>query len=299
MTADVNDTVLPQHRPVLTGGTGRSGSTVVGRLLDNHPDLALTRPMEVRFIAGNHGIADAAWLATHKPEKAHAAAELAVDRLLDRWYRRAEDVGLHTTVHRGDLGVWCKEYLDAFDADPVGASRTLTEQIMAAVIAPLSAPRWVDTTPANARRADRVEVIYPHASVIAVIRDGRDVAASFVNQTFGPDDVFEALAQWERRMLMTHQAIAAAAPGRVLVVDLLDLVVRDRQATLATLLDFIGVPPSDALQTWFDKEMSASAAHVGRWRSGFDAETTARIDNEYAQITERLAAQGVRLPAAD
>ena len=290
---------MPQQRPVLTGGTGRSGSTVVGRLLDNHPELALSRPMEVRFIAGNHGIADAAWMSQHRPAKARAAAELAVDRLLDRWYRRADSVGLHTTVHRGDLGVWCKQYLDEFDEDPIGASRVLTEQIMGTVVAPLSAPRWVDTTPANARRADRVELIYPQAAVIAVIRDGRDVAASFVNQTFGPDDVFDALAQWERRMLMTHQAIAAAAPGRVLVVDLFDLVVRARQATLTQLLDFIGVPPSDALQTWFDQEMSADAAHMGRWRSGFDADTTARIDSEYAAITERLASQGVRLPVAD
>lgn len=290
--------MTPEQRPVLTGGTGRSGSTVIGRLLDNHPDLALSRPMEVRFIAGNHGVADAAWMAQHQPAKARAAAELAVDRLLDRWYRRAENVGLHTSVHRGDLGVWCKTYLDAFDEDPIGASRALTEQIMHAVIAPLSAPRWVDTTPANARRADRVELIYPHASVIAVIRDGRDVAASFVNQTFGPDDVFEALAQWERRMLMTHEAMAAAAPGRVLVLDLLDLVVRDRQASLTRLLDFIGVLPDDALQAWFDNQMSADAAHVGRWRSGFDPDTTARIDSAYAEIIERLAAQGVQIPAA-
>ena len=46
-------------RPVLVGGTGRSGSTIVGHLLDHHPALTLTRPMEVRFIAGTDGLADA------------------------------------------------------------------------------------------------------------------------------------------------------------------------------------------------------------------------------------------------
>ena len=47
------------ERPVLVGGTGRSGSTIVGHLLDHHPDLTLTRPMEVRFIAGHQGLSDA------------------------------------------------------------------------------------------------------------------------------------------------------------------------------------------------------------------------------------------------
>jgi hypothetical protein len=48
-----------------------------------------------------------------------------------------------------------------------------------------------------------------------VTRDGRDVSASFVSQTFGPDDVFEALDQWERRMLASHRAALASRPDRL------------------------------------------------------------------------------------
>ena len=71
-------------RPILVGGTGRSGSTIVGHLLDHHPELTLTRPMEVRFITGNDGLADALAIAQRKPgsPKAAAAAELAVNRLV-------------------------------------------------------------------------------------------------------------------------------------------------------------------------------------------------------------------------
>ena len=72
--------------PVLVGGTGRSGSTIVGHLLDHHPQLTLTRPMEVRFITGNDGIADALAIATRKPEtgKAKAAVRLAASRIMER-----------------------------------------------------------------------------------------------------------------------------------------------------------------------------------------------------------------------
>ena len=100
-------------RPVLVGGTGRSGSTIVGDLLDHHPDLTLTRPMEVRFIAGNDGLADALALGLRRPgsPKSLAAADLAVDRLLTRWFERAPDVGLHTSMSREDVERWAHEYL--------------------------------------------------------------------------------------------------------------------------------------------------------------------------------------------
>ena len=61
--------------PIFVGGTGRSGSTIVGHLLDHHPDVTLTRPMEVRFIAGNDGFIDALVKADTKRGK--KAAELA------------------------------------------------------------------------------------------------------------------------------------------------------------------------------------------------------------------------------
>jgi hypothetical protein len=61
-------------RPVLVGGTGRSGSTIVGHLLDHHPELTLTRPMEVRFLAGNDGLADALAVALRRPGSPKAQA---------------------------------------------------------------------------------------------------------------------------------------------------------------------------------------------------------------------------------
>jgi len=66
----------PLLNPVFVGGTGRSGSTIVGDLLDHHPEITLTRPMEVRFITGNNGIADALGKAGKPSGK--KAAELAV-----------------------------------------------------------------------------------------------------------------------------------------------------------------------------------------------------------------------------
>ena len=285
-------------RPVLVGGTGRSGSTIVGDLLDHHPELTLTRPMEVRFIAGNDGLADALHLGLRKvgSPKSLAAADLAVDRLLNRWFERTPEVGLHTSMSREDVERWAHEYLVGFPTDPLGATRTLTTQIMGRIAEKLGASRLVDTTPANARKADRLEPVYPDSTVVVVTRDGRDVAASFVSQSFGPDDVFEALDQWEQRMLRTHSAVAACRPGRVLTIELMDLVVNDRAGTLERLCDGIGISVDPGMVAWFDANVTADGAHPGRWRRDFDEETCALIDDRYALAVERLTALGVDIP---
>ena len=145
--------------------------------------------------------------------KSLAAAELAADRLLNRWFERAPDVGLHTSMSREDVERWAHEYLVDFPADPLDATRSLTTRIMDRIAEKLGASRLVDTTPANARKADRLEPIYPDSTVVVVTRDGRDVAASFVSQSFGPDDVFEALDQWEQRMIAHAHGRRRLSPG--------------------------------------------------------------------------------------
>lgn len=283
-------------QPVLVGGTGRSGSTIVGHLLDHHPDLTLTRPMEVRFITGNDGFVDA--LAQAQKSSGQVAADLAVDRLLNRWFYRAETVGLHTSMDRDYLVNLTSEYLQQFPNNPQRATQGLVYSIMDQVAAGCGAVRWVDTTPANARKADRVESIYPDSKVVIVTRDGRDVAASFIHQDFGPSDVFAALDQWEQRTVKAHKATERSAPGRVLTFELLDLVRNDRAATLSALLDHVGVAPSQEMTDWFNANMTAESSHAGRWRRDFDDRTIEAIDAHYSEICSRLAKKGIPIPAS-
>jgi hypothetical protein len=251
--------------------------------------------MEVRFITGRHGLAEALAIVQRNPQDGDEVSARVVERLKDRWYFRAEEVGLHTTVARPDLDAWCAEYLDGFAADPVRATQQLTAQIMQRVVAPLPGTRWVDTTPANARNADLVGRIYPKAQIIAIQRDGRDVAASFVQQPFGPDDPFEALRKWEQRTRRIHQAYQECAPDRMLIVQLMDLVAHDRAGTMQRICEFLNVPVDPAMLRWFDDNVTADAAHPDRWRRQFDRKTADRLDKRYAEAVERLRAAGVQV----
>ena len=282
--------------PVFVGGTGRSGSTIVGDLLDHHPAITVTIPMEVRFITGNNGIVDA--LAKAGKPAGLKAAELAVDRIHNRWFFRTENVGLHTSMSREFVTETTDRYLAHFENSPQHASQVLVYSIMEKVALGCDAERWVDTTPANARKANLITPIYPQQKVIVMVRDGRDVAASFVHQDFGPSDVFEAVALWEKRMIKSDQAVKRCAAGVVLTLDLQDLVVTERDASLDLILEHCELDDSLEMRDWFNARVTPDGAHAGRWRRDFDDSTCAVIDKVYSDSCDRLRELGISIPVS-
>jgi hypothetical protein len=284
--------------PILVGGTGRSGSTIMGRLLGQHPDLLLTNPEEVRFIANDHGLAEALAMKQGpwpRRMRAKGEAKLAVQRTKGLWYVRNKG-GLQTSMTLEEIDELAAPYFSDFGKTPVKATQNFVHAVMAKIVKDLDGRRWVDGTPANARITDFIEPIYPDCQVVAMIRDGRDVAASFVAQKFGPTEIFASLRQWETRTLRMRQAELACAPGRILTIDMLNLVDVDRDGTLQRICDFLNLPITPEFRAWFNENVRLEDANVGRWRTQFDAETVKKIDATYAEMVERVAAAGAQVP---
>lgn len=287
--------------PVLVGGTGRSGSTILGRLLGQHPDLMLTNPEEVRFIANDHGLAEALAMklgSWPRRVRAKREAKLAIERTKGLWYFRNQKTGLHTSMTLEEIDALAAAYFANFGGAPVEATQAFVYGVMGKITAGLDGRRWVDGTPANARITDFIEPIYPDCQVVAMIRDGRDVAASFVAQKFGPTEIFASLRQWETRMLRMRQAELACTPGRILTIDMLNLVDRDRDGTLERICGFLGLEITPDFRAWFNENVRIEDANVGRWRTQFDEPTVKKIDAVYAEMVERVAASGAQVPLA-
>jgi hypothetical protein len=140
-------------------------------------------------------------------------AKLAVQRTKGLWYFRNKKTGLHTSLTLEEIDEIAAPYFAGFGSTPVEATRAFVYAVMAKVTDGLDGRRWVDGTPANARITDFIEPIYPDCQVVAMIRDGRDVAASFVAQKFGPTEIFASLRQWETLAERDEQIRAAAAAG--------------------------------------------------------------------------------------
>lgn len=285
--------------PVLIGGTGRSGSTILGRLLGQHPDLFLTNPEEVRFIANEGGMATTlATARTWWPKRWLARRESArtVRKCKTVWFDRPGPSGLQLTVTMDELDELGTRYLRDIRVDPLRATTDMTYAIMAKVTASAPGRRWVDGTPANARITDLIEPIYPDCQVVSIIRDGRDVAASFVEQKFGPKEIFEALDTWAQRSRRMKLAVDRCRPGRILTIDMLDLVKYRRQQTVEQVCQFLSIPADPHMVQWFDDNVSEDRAHIGRWRTQFDGPTRDRIDQHYARLVEGLRRDQVPIP---
>ncbi|MDP4825442.1 MAG: sulfotransferase [Candidatus Nanopelagicales bacterium] len=278
--------------PIFVGGTGRSGTTIAGQLLGRHAQVGSTNPRELRFIASFGGLADA-YAGQCTPEE-------VIANLRAHWYVRIKPSGarsgLFRRVSEAELDVLAADYESGFPVDSFAASRRFAETIVSSRTRRNPLSRWVDTTPANARNADRVLALFPEGKVVHMMRDGRDVAASFVSKPFGPSEVIQGLDAWRDRMIEAHRAEVNCPVGRVLRVNLEQLASTDRDATLTQLLDFLGLPADAHLSRWFVNSVVGAQMHGGRWRRDYDDAIAAAVDQRYGEILEELDGLGVPHP---
>lgn len=158
--------------PVFCGGSGRSGTTIVARLVGAHPRYAVI-PVEARFHTDRGGLPDL------------LEGRISLDRFLARmrthWYSRTlstgEKRGLHTVVpsdmFESCLSTFAGSYLD----DPIRAARALVSSLFDPVAAAAGADAWIEMTPPNVKTAGMLFSLFPEMKVLHTVRDGRDVAA--------------------------------------------------------------------------------------------------------------------------
>lgn len=279
------------ERAVLVGGTGRSGTTVAGRVLNHHPALALTSPRELRFLTGKGGIIDTLGPLLPGAELDSADGRSAPEHLALRMrqgfyrWRKPSGVeeGLHRTVAQDVLDAAVDAYLADAGSDPIGASRRLVFAIIPSTLRTRAGRRWVDSTPKNTQRARALHALLPEATIVHMMRDGRDVAVSFAKKPFGPDDPLVAMQLWGERMLRSLAEESELPPGVVVRVDLADWVGPDGIDGLRTLCDALGIEHDPEFERWFSANVTSDAMHGGRWRRDLKRRTADELDRRYAK----------------
>ena len=211
-TARARGLVTPMA-PVFIGGCGRSGTTMLGALLGNHPD-AVCIPESIF--------------------KADAMALLARDG-------RASDDALRAVLTRSATG----NFFD-FSALPSTGGAAPPERLrriyhwFAEENVPAGAsPRYVvDHTPHNLEQSSRLRALFPDARFIHIIRDGRAVAASMRKVTWGSNTALAVAHDWVKGIGIGLAAQEALGPlaTRVRYEDLLE----EPEATLRRLCQFLG-----------------------------------------------------------
>jgi protein-tyrosine sulfotransferase len=244
------------ERHIVMGGAPRSGTTVLRRVFDRHPELCSGAETKLFVPAGFN----LAWL--------------------------AQSYGLPLAQ---------LESMRASAPSQAGFVDAFAEQVRADA----SKSRWAEKTPQNIRNLDWILERFPEASVIHIIRDGRDVVCSmrqhpdwrWVDGSWQKVLVPRSVESYAQRWLAdTAAGMAWRDDPRYVEIRYEDLVA-DPAAVLRTICDGIGASADTA---WLeavgrrdddsghtkrpDYEGAVSGASVGRWRN--DLSTTEQADVE-------------------
>jgi hypothetical protein len=276
--------------PIFVGGTGRSGTTVLARLLGKHPDYTVI-PTEAKFHCAPTGL-PSVLAGRQSPER-------FAERMRGEWFSTPEGgEQLAAFLTREVLEGALESFLARADEDPVAAGRGLVAELFGGYACSQGVGGWVEMTPLNAMwGAPYLIGLFPELRFVNVVRDGRDVAASLVRHGLLADPR-EALGWWEERLARAHRQLARLPAEAVLEVRFERLLVEDREGALRELLDFMGWEEQDAMRHFFTRRMPPEEAHVGSWSTVFSGRERALVAAEYKAARERLVAAGVMVPAA-
>ena len=173
---------------VFVGGTGRSGTHIVGRLLGTHSRYADV-PIEARFHCNKRGM----------PDLLEGRVSLAgfVEKLREFWWHRVrvdgEPRGLYNLITRREFDAAVTGFELGYHSDPVGSCRELFRDLLWPIAAEEDKPGLVEMSSHNVKEAQTLRRLFRGARVVHTVRDGRDAASSVTTKTWGPDALVAAI----------------------------------------------------------------------------------------------------------
>lgn len=287
---------------VLSGGTGRSGTTIIGKLLSRHSEVGLSRPSEIKMLTSGNGLLD-----LHLRRRVGRYRRLIVNdrlhlarfksRLFDDWWERdpkvGEIAGLIQGIELDELHAIYEtlrdEWKQSRSTAPANFFRTFVD-----IQKQVSGKKmWIDTTPINLFRSKEIAEFLPGAKFIHMVRDGRDVIASVVREHWGPKTYDEGLV-WYRRRMKRNLINSNWLGNRVLTLSLENLVIDKRIESFSRILEFLQIQNESKIQSYFDSVVKPENVSRGRWRD--EVEDVKRFNDRYFEIVAELKAIDASVP---
>jgi Sulfotransferase family len=289
---------------VFVGGTGRSGTHVVAKLLGRHTFYRNIKN-EVRFHCNPRGYPDL------------LAGRVTLDEFLKKlrkfwWYRvkagefapavvpklamGREVRGLHKLVPEERFEAAVDEFERSFPDDQTGACRKLFLDLFRPIAEEEGKPGLIEMSSDTIVAGPTLLRIFPEAKLIHTVRDGRDAGSSKVEKRSKrehPTDVLTGIDWWEKRLRRVDESAREIPPDRLLTISLDDLVWNARRPTYRSLHEFLGIEREPRVRRYFRRRMSSDRAHQDRWREGLTDSAQQEVLRYYEQALERLEADDV------
>jgi hypothetical protein len=269
-------------------GCPRSGTTLLRRLVDTHPHIAIIHQSRFipNFFEGRRGLTPEGLVTTK-----------LVDRLLQaRGVKNLETSRemLESLVEAGEPLSYSTFITGVFDLYGKGQGKRLVG----------------DKTPAYVRRIPTLHALWPEARFVHLIRDGRDVCMSAINwrkadhalgrfSTWGVDPITTAAVWWEWHVRLGREDGGSLAPKLYHEVRYEELVSRPAK-TCEKLCSFLDLPYDDAMLKFHegrekaDPNLDAKKAWrpltfgLRKWSEQMPAEALERFEASAGDLLEEL-----------
>ena len=273
--------------PVFSGGVGRSGTTLVGRILRCHSEVCVGSPFEIKFITETYGLIDLVFgvrefLPTQISRKGSIMTRLSAKepikvrfwrfrrRIHRDWWIRTNRLGIKSGLHRamslGQMETLLEELEESLQ-DPVTAARNFLFGYIRNHRKWQGETFWMDTTPTNIAYSNYIYRIFPEARFIEMRRDPFDNIASVIKEPWGPNSEVRAIAWWRDRLLLAEKAKKSIPNSQYLSLQLEDLVKFDRDQSYELLLKSLPVNDEASVRRYFEEEVNGERANIGRWKN--------------------------------
>jgi len=206
---------------------GRSGTTLLRAMFDSHPQMAV--PPESHFLV----------TMGRRRRWYELGTGLAVDRFVD-------DLANQYGFRRWDIdaGSVRARLAESGAATYAQAMR----EVFGLYAERHGKSRYAEKTPMNVIHIPYLSRVFPEARFIHLVRDGRDVALSYLDADFGVDSVGEAAIYW-RRFVRKGRLDGRGLGSRYREIRYEDLLANP-EAVLRSLCVFMAIPYHPAMLTY-------------------------------------------------
>ncbi|MEO9804165.1 MAG: sulfotransferase [Reichenbachiella sp.] len=269
-----------KYTPIQIIGTQRSGSNLLRLMLNELDDVSAPHPPHI--------------LKTFVP-------------LLSRYEDISADVNFQQLISdvcqliQTNPVVWEKIELDEERIYQQCENRTLVEvfRVVYELMAEANgATHWCCKSMGNVKFTDELESSGMQPMYIRLVRDGRDVAASFKKVAVGEKHVYHLAHYWKNLQSLSKKLVDSVGHSRAITISYEELI-REPEQTMKGICDFLQLPYTSKVLNYFDSVESLHTAESGFMWQNVKKPILSNNSEKYRKILSKEEIEIFEAVAAD
>lgn len=225
------------RHPIFIVGMPRSGTTLLSKMLDAHPDIVIS-PETQFFSLSPFDVT----------EQGKAAAQTGLQFLLQQ-----------PDVQKMDFtDAEIRQVESAIDGAPAPGAATAFEALVRTYADRFQVEAWGEKTPDHLEHVPTIARLFPNAVFVGIVRDVRDVCLSLRGLPWNRDTMVESVWKW-RRYVQKSETYQQTFSDRYYEVRYEDLVMQPGEV-LKSICRFLNAPFSPRMLAFYSEGAEAFSA---------------------------------------